>query len=82
MRPPNIQRSSKQRPGGRAQNQTSLLTAVCSSSHPGDEPMTPAHRAYLERCCRDTGETFDANLTKAEASTWIDELRRLSGEKW
>jgi len=44
--------------------------------------MTPAHRAYLERCCRDTGETFDANLTKAEASTWIDELRRLSGEKW
>jgi hypothetical protein len=50
----------------------------------GDEPMTAAQRSYLETLCRDTGETFDENLTKAEASKSIDELRqrspRLAGE--
>jgi hypothetical protein len=49
----------------------------------GDEPMTDAQRSYLETLCRDTGEEFDENLTKAEASKRIDELRdrspRLSG---
>jgi 23S rRNA pseudouridine1911/1915/1917 synthase len=50
----------------------------------GDEPMTAAQRSYIETLCRDTGETFDENLTKADASKLIDELRqrspRLSGE--
>jgi len=50
----------------------------------GDEPMTAAQRSYLETLCRDTDETFDENLTKAEASKMIDELRerspRLNGE--
>jgi hypothetical protein len=50
----------------------------------GDEPMTPAQRSYLETLCRDTGEECDYTLTKAEASTRIDELRqrspRLAGE--
>lgn len=50
----------------------------------GDEPMTPAQRSYLETLSRDTDTTFDENLTKAEASKLIDELRerspRLSGE--
>jgi len=41
----------------------------------GDEPMTAAQRSYLETLCNDTGETFDGNLTKAEASKLIDELR-------
>jgi hypothetical protein len=41
----------------------------------GDEPMTAAQRSYLETLCRDTGETFNDNLTKAEASKMIDELR-------
>ena len=49
----------------------------------GDEPMTAAQRSYLETLCRDTNETFDENLSKAEASKRIDELRerspRLSG---
>jgi hypothetical protein len=44
----------------------------------GDEPMTAAQRSYLETLCRDTGETFDENLTKADASKWIDELRQRS----
>ena len=50
----------------------------------GDEPMTPAQRSYLETLSRDTDTTFDENLTKADASKLIDELRerspRLSGE--
>jgi hypothetical protein len=41
----------------------------------GDEPMTAAQRSYLETLCRDTGESFDDTLTKAEASARIDELR-------
>lgn len=41
----------------------------------GDEPMTAAQRSYLETLCTDTGEAFDENLSKAEASKMIDELR-------
>jgi hypothetical protein len=44
----------------------------------GDEPMTAAQRSYLETLARDNGEAFDANLTKAEASKKIDELRERS----
>ena len=44
----------------------------------GDEPMTPAQRSYLETLARDSGEEFDENLTKAEASKRIDELRKES----
>ena len=44
----------------------------------GDEPMTAAQRSYLETLCNETGETFDDNLTKAEASKMIDELRQRS----
>ena len=46
--------------------------------------MTAAQRSYLETLCNDTDETFDENLTKAEASKMIDELGerspRLNGE--
>jgi hypothetical protein len=44
----------------------------------GDEPMTAAQRSYLETLCHDTGETFADNLTKAEASKMIEELRARS----
>ena len=44
----------------------------------GDEPMTPAQRSYLETLARDAGETFDEELSKAEASKRIDELRERS----
>ena len=50
----------------------------------GDEPATPAQRSYLETLAHDTGEQVDDDLTKAEASKKIDELRekspRVSGE--
>ena len=41
----------------------------------GDEPMTPAQRSYLNTLAQDTGEEVDENLTKAEASKLIDDLR-------
>lgn len=44
----------------------------------GDEPMTAAQRSYLETLCRDTGEEFDDQLSKAEASKRIDELQERS----
>jgi len=40
--------------------------------------MTAAQRSYLETLCNDTAERFDENLTKAEASKLIDELRERS----
>jgi hypothetical protein len=44
----------------------------------GDEPMTDAQRSYLKTLCRETGEEFDAALTKADASKRIDERRARS----
>jgi Protein of unknown function (DUF3072) len=44
----------------------------------GDEPMTAAQRSYLETLAQDTGEEVEENLTKAEASKRIDELRQRS----
>jgi hypothetical protein len=44
----------------------------------GDEPATPAQRSYLDTLAQDTGEQVDDNLTKAEASKLIDELREKS----
>ena len=44
----------------------------------GDEPMTAAQRSYLETLSRDAGEEFDGELSKAEASKRIDELRKRS----
>ena len=41
----------------------------------GDEPMTGAQASYLKTLCEETGEDFDANLSKAEASKRIDELK-------
>jgi hypothetical protein len=45
----------------------------------GDEPMTAAQRSYLETLARESGEEFnEEELTKAEASKRIDELREKS----
>ena len=45
----------------------------------GDEPMTGPQRSYLQTLCREAGEDFDENLSKAEASKRIDELQRKTG---
>jgi len=41
----------------------------------GDEPMTGAQDSYLQMLARKAGEEVEDNLTKAEASIKIDELR-------
>jgi hypothetical protein len=45
----------------------------------GDEPMTGAQRSYLNTLATEAGETFDENLSKAEASKRIDELQHKTG---
>jgi hypothetical protein len=44
----------------------------------GDEPMTGPQASYLATLAHDTGREVPETLTKAEASTLIDELRRES----
>ena len=45
----------------------------------GDERMTGAQASYLKTLCEEAGETFDPNLTKAEASRRIDALEQQTG---
>lgn len=42
----------------------------------GDEPMTGAQASYLSTLATDTGRQVPEQLTKAEASKLIDELRQ------
>ena len=44
----------------------------------GDEPMTGAQRSYLKTLSDEANVPFDENLTKAEASKRIDELKQRS----
>jgi hypothetical protein len=41
----------------------------------GDEPATERQQAYVERLARDAGVEAPEQLTKAEASEAIDELK-------
>jgi hypothetical protein len=47
----------------------------------GDDPMTGAQASYLKTLCEQAGtpEAFNDNLTKAEASKLIDEMRQQAG---
>jgi hypothetical protein len=45
----------------------------------GDEKMTGAQHSYLTTLCAEAGETFDEQLTKAEASKRIEELQQKTG---
>jgi len=44
-----------------------------------DEPMTGPQRSYLQTLCREAGEEFNQQWTKAEASKKIDELQEKTG---
>jgi hypothetical protein len=44
----------------------------------GDEPMTAAQRSYLETLAAESGEEVEPNITTADASRRIDELRQKS----
>lgn len=45
----------------------------------GEEPMTGAQESYLHTLATEAGEEVEENLTKAEASKKIDELRDKTG---
>jgi hypothetical protein len=45
----------------------------------GEEPMTGAQESYLRTLATEAGEEVEGNLTKAEASKRIDELREKTG---
>ena len=44
-----------------------------------DEAMTGPQRSYLQTLCREAGEEFNQNWTKAEASKKIEELQLKTG---
>ena len=45
----------------------------------GDESMTGPQASYLRTLAQEAGEEIDEDLTKAEASKKIDELRERTG---
>ena len=45
----------------------------------GDEKMTGAQASYLATLSEEAGESFDGELTKAEASKKIEELQEKTG---
>lgn len=45
----------------------------------GDEPMTGAQASYLKTLSEEAGEAFDPEMTKADASRRIDELKEKTG---
>ena len=45
----------------------------------GEEPMTGAQESYLNTLASEAGEEVEEDLTKAEASKKIDELRHKTG---
>ena len=47
----------------------------------GDEPMTGAQESYVQTLARQAGEDVEFDMTKAEASEKIDELREKTGKK-
>ena len=45
----------------------------------GDEPMTGAQASYLKTLSEEAHEEFEDDLTKADASKKIDELKEKTG---
>jgi hypothetical protein len=45
----------------------------------GEEPMTGAQESYLHTLATEAGEEVEEDLTKAEASKRIEELRHKTG---
>lgn len=45
----------------------------------GDEPITGAQRSYLQTLGQEAGQEIPDDLTKAQASTLIEELQQRSG---
>ena len=70
--------SSKQT-GSQEDNTPSNLEKDPSEWVTGDESMTGAQRSYLKTLAEEANEEVSEDLTKAEASQKIDELREKTG---
>jgi Protein of unknown function (DUF3072) len=70
------QRSNKKR---QAAQDTSNTIKDPDEWTTGDEPMTGAQESYLHTLATEAGEKVEEDLTKAEASKRIDELREKTG---
>ncbi len=71
--------SEDQNPKQGDQSQASNTQKDPSDWVTGDEPMTGAQASYLKTLSEQAGESFDPNLTKADASKRIDELQQKTG---
>lgn len=49
--------------------------------HTANEAMTGEQAAYLKALCREAGETFDPDLTKALAARKIRQLEEKTGRR-
>ena len=47
----------------------------------GTEPMSDAQKFYIKYLCDELGETFYGNLSKMQASKYINELNLRTGRK-
>ena len=70
--------TSKQQ-GGQGDDTPSNVQKDPSEWVTGDESMTGAQRSYLKTLAQEAHEEVNEDLTKAEASQKIDELRDKTG---
>jgi hypothetical protein len=71
-----VRRSQKKQPDIKDQSNTLKDPDQWTT---GDEPMTGAQESYLNTLATEAGEEVEPDLTKAEASKRIDELREKTG---
>jgi hypothetical protein len=71
----------KKRPRGDAEEAPSNMAKPPEEWISGDDPMTGAQASYLKTLSEEAHEAFDPNLTKAQASRRIDELRQRTGKE-
>ena len=62
-----------------AEKETSNMIKDPDEWTTGEEPMTGAQKSYLRTLATEAGEEVEGDLTKAEASKRIDELREKTG---
>lgn len=71
--------ASQDEAAGHAPGRGSTLQKDPDDWTTGDESMTDAQRSYLTTLSQEAGEQLPGDLTKAEASKRIDELRQRTG---
>lgn len=78
------QSSSKFQNSFTSESYTSVITIVERNPDDwitGTEPMSDAQKFYIKYLCDELGETFYGNLSKIQASKYINELNLRTGRK-